>query len=57
MTDAQRLKRIVQIIVDIDTRCMAADGPVTPTLREMTEDELRRIYALANRKKETWRPA
>jgi hypothetical protein len=52
-----RLNRIAQIIEDVDNRCLAADGPVTPTLQEMTQDELSRIYALAKRQDETWRPS
>lgn len=32
-------------IVDlVEGRCMAADGPVTPTLREMSEHELRQLW-------------
>lgn len=42
-----RLERIAEIIEAVENRCMAVDGPVTPTLQEMTEEELRRIYALA----------
>ena len=33
----------------IDNRCMAADGPVTPTLSEATADELRKLYLFADR--------
>jgi len=43
----ERLDSIVQIIEGVETRCMAVDGPVTATLQEMTERELREIYALA----------
>ena len=32
------------IIDTIEGRCMAADGPVTPTLQEMTEKELRSLW-------------
>lgn len=46
MTTAQRLAEIARIIESVDQRCMA-DGPVTPTLREMTQAELSRIYRLA----------
>jgi len=45
--DRNRLRRIAEIIADVDRRCMAADGPVTPTLQEMTTEELRTIYRLA----------
>lgn len=55
-TDAERLARIKAIIETVDNRCMAADGPVTPTLEEITVDEMRAIYALACRKPESWRP-
>lgn len=50
------LARIAQIIEQVYHRCQAADGPVTPTMQEMTQDELSRIYALAMGKPETWRP-
>ena len=42
-----RLARIAEIIERVDARCLAADGPVTPTLREMTQSELSEIYAAA----------
>ncbi len=48
--DARRLKRIAEIIEAVDNRCMAADI-VTPTLKEMTQQEISEIYALATRKK------
>ena len=34
----------VELVDTVEGRCMAAYGPVTPTLREMTEDEFRTIY-------------
>lgn len=43
----RRLARIVKTIDDVETRCMAVDGPVTPTHEEITDDELRTIYVLA----------
>jgi len=50
-TDLRTARRscteIAQIIEDVDHRCMAADGPVTPTLEEMTQAEMSRIYKLA----------
>lgn len=54
-TDAQlaslscctRLTRIASIIERVDERCMAVDGPVTPTLQEMTQEEISAVYALA----------
>ena len=53
-----RLARIAEIIEAADCRCFeaadcrraAADGPVTPTMREMTQRELSDIYALAKGK-------
>ena len=47
MNMRRRLRRIEAIIEHVDNRCMAADGPVTPTLQEMTQAELSQIYALA----------
>jgi hypothetical protein len=40
-------KTILSIIEGVENRCMAADGPVTPTSREINEDEIREIYFLA----------
>ena len=54
--ELERLARIAHIIESVDTRCMAVDGPVTPTLQEMEQDEISRIYALAMRKAENWKP-
>ena len=56
MTDRERLRRIAQIIQEVDERCLAADGPVTPTLQEMRQSEISEIYALA-RRMDTARPA
>jgi hypothetical protein len=42
-----RLASIKEIIDTIENRCMAADGPVTNTRNEMTDEELQRIYRLA----------
>ena len=50
MTDKERLERIAEIIEGVDNRCMAADGPVTPTLQEMQQSEISEIYELALRK-------
>ena len=44
---AGRLKRIAQIIEDVDNRCMFVDGPVSPTLQEMTQEEISEVYHLA----------
>ena len=32
-------KKIVALVESIDNRAMAADGPVTPTVQEMTTEE------------------
>lgn len=45
-----RLFSIKEIIDSIENRCMAADGPVTNTRHEMSDEELRRIYRLAGGK-------
>jgi len=52
MTDKEKLKRIAEIIERVDNRCMAVDGPVTPTLLEMSQDEITEIYKLAEERKE-----
>jgi len=46
---------IARTIEAIDHRCMAADGPVTPTLEEATYQELRRIYQACKRIEKRWR--
>jgi hypothetical protein len=46
---SEMTKRITQfnmIIDSIENRCMAADGPVTPTLKEATEDELSELWRI-----------
>ncbi len=45
-----RLGDIAAIIETVENRCMASDGPVTPTLREITEAEFREIWLLATDK-------
>ena len=50
-SDRERLDRIAEIIEAVDNRCLAADGPVTPTLAEMEQAEISEIYALAKRRK------
>jgi hypothetical protein len=37
----------VSMIETVEQRCMAADGPVTPTHKEITDAELRAVYLLA----------
>ncbi len=41
-------REIAYIIEHVDQRCAAVDGPVTPTLKEMTQQEISRIYQLAS---------
>lgn len=41
---------IVDMILTIENRAMACDGPVTNTRIEMTDEELQRIYVLAGGK-------
>lgn len=40
--------RFAEILERVDTRAMAADGPVTPTLEEITQYELRELYVQAD---------
>ena len=47
MTAEERLVEIAAIIERVDNRAMAVDGPVTPTLEEITQDEMSSIYKLA----------
>jgi hypothetical protein len=47
MGPEKRLQLIAEIIEAVDDRCLAVDGPVTPTLDEMTPKEIRKIYRLA----------
>jgi hypothetical protein len=35
---------VIDTIHSVENRCMAADGPVTPTHQEITDDELRAMY-------------
>lgn len=42
-----RLREIHGIIDVVEQRCLAADGPVTKTHNEITDDELRQIYKLS----------
>lgn len=37
-------QKAVDVIYRVEGRCMAVDGPVTPTLEEMSEQELRELY-------------
>lgn len=39
----------IDVIFLVENRCMAVDGPVTPTLQEITEAELREIYLALER--------
>ena len=47
LSNKERLRRIAQIIEAVDDRCTAADGPPTPTHKEITLAEVRKIYRLA----------
>lgn len=40
-------ERIADVLETVDNRCMAADGPVTPTKDEINPDELRTLYTAA----------
>ena len=42
-----RLKGIAEIIEKVDDRCLAADGAVTETLDEISQDEIKEIYNFA----------
>lgn len=45
MATMQRaVNRFNEIIDTVENRCMAADGPVTPTLQEITEKELSDLW-------------
>lgn len=46
-SSANVARAYVDMIHSVEQRCMAADGPVTPTHAEITDDELRKVYALA----------
>lgn len=48
LTPKERLAEIARIIEAVDNRCAAADGDVTPTLQEMTQAEISRIYELSS---------
>jgi hypothetical protein len=47
LTYRRRLELIAELLEAVDDRCMAVDGPVTPTRLEITDKELQRIYVLA----------
>ena len=42
----KRVVRFNMIIDSIENRCMVVDGPVTPTLKEATEEELSELWHL-----------
>jgi len=48
-TSQKACAEIVDIIEDVDRRCMFADGDVPPTLEVMTQAEISRIFELAKR--------
>jgi glutamate dehydrogenase/leucine dehydrogenase len=43
----QHARRILEIVDQVEARCMAADDDVTPTLKEITESEMRRLWLAA----------
>lgn len=47
LSPESRLQKIAAIIEYVDNRCSASDGPVPPTLLEMTQEEISAIYALS----------
>lgn len=47
MTGVEFAKLFVETIHGVEQRCMAADGPVTPTSEEINDDELRTLYKAA----------
>ena len=47
--DYRDVDLVCRTLERIDDRAIAADGPVTPTLREATAQELRRIYVALKR--------
>lgn len=51
LTELQRLFKIAEIIENVDNRCLAVDGDVTPTLQEMTQKEISQIYRLVKGRK------
>jgi len=50
LTPKQRLEKIAEIIEEVDDRCLFQDGPVTPTVDEITPSEIKEIYKLAKGK-------
>lgn len=48
-----RLGLIAEIIESVDQRCMWHEGPMTPTLQEMRQEEISMIYAIAKGEKVT----
>ena len=46
-----RLREIAEILEGVDRRCEAADGPVARIQEEITDEEMRKIYLLARRKR------
>lgn len=47
MTGIEFAQSFIDTIHSVEQRCMAADGPVTPTCKEITDDELRTLYKAA----------
>jgi hypothetical protein len=47
VADGELARKVISTIECVEQRCMAADGPVTPTCKEITDAELRAIYLMA----------
>jgi hypothetical protein len=54
MESLKRLRKIASLIEEVDNRAAAADGPVTPTRLEMTDREMRQVYALTKGVRKAW---
>ena len=55
MSDRDEMKRFNEIVDTVESRCMAIDGPVTPTLQEMRETELAELWRIVQRLQRGWR--
>jgi hypothetical protein len=47
MTGREFAQLFIETIHTVENRCMAVDGPVTPTCDEITDAELRKLYDAA----------
>ena len=55
MSDRDEMKWFNEIVDTVESRCMAIDGPVTPTLQEMRETELAELWRIVQRLQRGWR--